>query len=269
MILWNVQHIDTHKNPGEPVSGDSQKDPRQKGNMGKNLFLVFVLLLAIGGGITLGWYFNKMSVVRSVEVTGAYFTDSGVVLDAASIPVGVAPDSISFMEVIRKIELLPYVQTASIRMKPSGRVEIALKERQPLGLVLSSNQYRYFDADGVLLPVIAGKGVDVPLVYGIGSITRNDTLRTDAFFKLRDFLIHANNDPVAAATISELAWSVQEGIVGLSTENGIRIVFGADNLKERVENWNIFYSQVISVRGPASFRSVDLRYRGQIITRES
>jgi len=232
-------------------------------------FFAILLLVAIVGGISLGWYFNRMAHIKSIVVVGNYFTESGSILDKASIPVDISPDSVSFMEAIQRIETLPYIKEAMMSKRPSGRLEVTVIERQPIGMLINGSIRRYFDEEGVVLPVIMGKTIDVPLVYGIGIRAIADTLESTAFTEVRDFLLIARNDPVAASTLSEIAWSPEEGIVALSTENGIRIVFGSLNLAEGIRNWNLFYTQVIAIRGASEFSSVDLRFNGQVVTKES
>jgi cell division protein FtsQ len=238
-------------------------------NTGGGTFFALILILAIVGGITLGWYFNRMALVKSITVTGNHFTESAVILNQASIPTNISPDSISFLETIVRIEALPYIHEAMLRKRPSGKMEVQVVERQPIGLLINGAVRRYFDADGIVLPIIPGKSVDVPLVYGIGSASISDTLKSTAFKQVRNFLMIAKNDPVAASTLSEIGWTTDEGIVALSTENGIRIVFGSLNLEEGIRNWNLFYTQVIAIRGASSFSSIDLRFNGQVVTKES
>ncbi|HAC14947.1 MAG TPA: hypothetical protein DCE78_03245 [Bacteroidetes bacterium] len=253
---------------GENNVPKTSGSPEKKARSGGKLFLV-VLIVAIAGGIALGSYYNRMAYVKSIEVSGNYFTDHATIVTKAAIPINISPDSISFIATIERIETLPYIKEAMLRKRPSGKMEIKVIEREPIGLLINGSRHQYFDADGILLPVIAGKSVDVPLVYGLSVSSAVDTLKSDAFQEIRNFLIIAKNDVVAASTLSEIAWTKDEGIVALSTENGIRIVFGSINLAEGIRNWNLFYTQVIGVRGPSEFSTVDLRYNGQIVTRES
>lgn len=239
----------------------------QKGSGGT--YFAVLLLVAVVGGISMGWYFNRMAHIKSIVVEGNYYTETSIILDQAAIPMDISPDSVSFLEAIARIETLPYIKEAMMSKRPSGRLEVEVVERQPIGMLINGSSRRYFDEDGVVLPVVTGKTIDVPLVYGIGTNAIADTLKSTAFSEVRDFLLIARNDPVAASTLSEIAWSQEEGIVALSTENGIRIVFGSLNLAEGIRNWNLFYTQVIAIRGASEFSSVDLRFNGQVVTKES
>jgi hypothetical protein len=264
MKPWN-----RNSNPsGSPESGINQPSvPTPDGRGG--VFFAVLLLVAIVGGISLGWYFNRMAHIKSIVVEGNYYTETGVILDRAGIPMDISPDSVSFLDAIARIEVLPYIREAMMSKRPSGRLEVKVVERQPIGMLINGSTRRYFDENGVVLPIVTGKTIDVPLVYGIGIKAIADTLESTAFSEVRDFLLIARNDPVAASTLSEIAWSAEEGIVALSTENGIRIVFGSLNLAEGIRNWNLFYTQVIAIRGASEFSSIDLRFNGQVVTKES
>lgn len=264
MMLWNSSPDARDLN----MTMNGKPGGRRINSKG-GLFFAVILLFSIGGGISLGYYFNTMAQIKSVEVSGNHFTESAQILSIAAIPVNISPDSISFIETIQRVERLPYVKEAMLRKRPSGKMDIHVTERLPIGLMINGTTKRYFDADGIVLPLITGKLVDVPLVYGLPHLTIADTLKSEAFGDIRDFLLLAMQDPVAASTISEIAWTKDEGIVALSTENGIRIVFGSINLAEGIRNWNLFYTQVIAVRGASSFTSIDLRYNDQVVTRES
>jgi cell division protein FtsQ len=274
MILWNTnfnakkmsQKPDSN---GENISqnaksGTSLPKP-EKGNYSFLILLVFAII----GGVSIGWYFNTMSAVQNIEVSGNYFTLTADVVMKSGIPLMTPSDSISYSKSIHQIESLPYVKQATLRMSPSGKLRIQLVERQPLGIIIQGDKKYYFDEDGVVLPFIQGKSVDVPLIYGLPVRAITDTLKSTEFVEMRNFLKVASNNPVAASTLSEVAWSRDEGVVALSNENGIRVVFGSYNYEQSVENWSVFYTQVIGVRGPQQFTTVDLRYSGQIVTRES
>jgi hypothetical protein len=128
---------------------------------------------------------------------------------------------------------------------------------------------RYTDAEGVQLPVLTGKTVDVPLMYGFSSIRQTDTLKTTDFIQLARFLEEAKEHNFAWATLSEVAFDPQEGVVALSHENGVKLLFGTDSFTNKLANWELFYTQVIRETGIARIAQIDLRFNDQIITRES
>lgn len=252
-----------------PNTGTKTENPKKKRVSWKSVAFGMVFLTMIAGGVSLGWYFNKNMSVRSVEVRGNVFTSAEQILGRAAIPIGTPSEEIPFMKAIENVEKLPYVKDAAIRRYASGKIGIHVTERIPIGMAIHANRRAYFDEDGVILPILPGNAADVPLIYGLPFGGRTDTLKSDAFLKVRDFLRETRQNAVAFSTISEVAWTQSEGVVALSHENGIRVVFGTDRFSQGVENWSLFYTQVVAIRGPRHFNTVDLRYQGQIVTRES
>lgn len=284
-MLWDSKHSTPQSmgrrippSDAEKATSESWKDRFKSGGNRpfssgrptlRGILVALVIIGVIGGGLYLGMLYRSQTVVKSVEISGNHFTESDEILSKSGNLMQVHIDSIPYLSIIRNIESLPFVHHAAIQTTPSGRLSIYVEERSPIGHFVQGSRRFYLDREGVSLPIIPGKVVDVPLVYGMSYVASGDTLKTKEFQLIRDFLITAQRHPVASSTLSEIAWTSDEGIVALSHENGIRVVFGSDHFERSLSNWSMFYRQVVAVRGPDNFTAVDLRYGGQIVTRES
>lgn len=224
-----------------------------------------VLIASVLGG----WYWNSHLKVQDVTFNGNYFVDTQTLQQAVTIPADVKPDSLNFMSIIGDVEQIPYIKQADVNVSHGGTLIINVKERQPIALLEDGEQKIYIDQDGVKLPIVLGKVVDVPLLYGFQAKPMNDTLKTEAFRHVRNFLVDAKKNPVAWATISEVAYTPDKGIVALSHENGVKLVFGTGDYERKLTYWKTFYAKVIRKKGIDHMATVDLRFRGQIVTRES
>lgn len=96
----------------------------------------------------------------------------------------------------------------------------------------------------------------------------SDTLSSEAFVQIRDFLVSALNNPLGWTTISEIAFDPYDGVVALSHENGVKLLFGRNEFDIKLRNWEAFYADIISVKGINSMQQVDLRFTNQVVTRE-
>ncbi len=226
-------------------------------------------VLALGIAVLAGLYWTRTVTVREVRFEGYHFVNQQELEQSVDIPTGVRPDSLDFMSIIGKVEKIPYVKFADISVEPGGELLISITERQPIAMLAEGERKIYVDEDGLRLPLILGKAVDVPIVYGFSAEPAGDTLKGDAFRAVRDFLVEVNRKPVSDATISEVAWTSGQGVVALTNENGVKLVFGKENFKKRLRNWEAFYGEVIKTKGIAGMRTVDLRFRGQVVTQES
>lgn len=226
-------------------------------------------LLILGVAALAGVYWNRAVVIREVQYRGNNFVTGRELADQVEVPTGISPDSVDFMAIIEKLELIPYVKQAAVNVEPSGNLTIHITERQPIAMLANGESKIYVDEDGIRLPLKLEQTVDVPIVYGFQTSPIGDTLKSDAWMQTRTFLTEIRSSAFNNATISEIAWTRDEGVVALSRENGVKLVFGKGEFPKKLRNWKAFYSEVIRKKGIDKMRSVDLRFEGQIVTRES
>ena len=231
-------------------------------------WVALVILLMGTAGIA-AYYWQQNLRVKQVLVKGNYFTPTEAIISKAAITEGIKPDSLDLENIIKSIESLHYVQSVTPFVDPLGNVELNVQERYPIALLVKGNNEIYVDAFGVRLPIISGKTQNLPLVYGFDARMRPDTLNSEAFVQIRNFLIGARRNEFGWATISEVTYDKQEGVVALSHENGVKLVFGVNNFDHKLENWEAFYSQVIEVKGIQTMQQIDLRFENQVVTREA
>ena len=226
------------------------------------------VLFILGIAVLAGLYRERTVVIREIRYEGIEFVDRERLEQRIEVPTGIRPDSLDFLEIIREAEQIDYVRYASVSVEPSGDLVITVTERQPIAMLADGAQKIYVDRDGVRLPIVLGTAVDVPILYGFDAGPMRDTLRSAEWRRARDFLVEMNRRPVSNTTISEVAWTGEEGIVALSHEHGVKLVFGNSDFGRRLRNWEAFYSEIIREKGIRSMQSVDLRFEGQIVTRE-
>ena len=231
--------------------------------------LLTAVLVLVGLGIIAGVYWQQSLRVDTLRVSGIWFNQEADILEAAQVPMGIAPDSLNLEELKNRVMRLAYVKSVHPYIEPGGTLHLSIEERLPIALLVGGAVERYADAEGVQLPVLTGKTVDVPLMYGFSSIRQTDTLKTTDFIQLARFLEEAKEHNFAWATLSEVAFDPQEGVVALSHENGVKLLFGTDSFTNKLANWELFYTQVVRETGIARIAQIDLRFNDQIITRES
>jgi cell division protein FtsQ len=224
---------------------------------------LFICGLAIMAGI----YWERNATVNEVRYINNHFTDVHELDSVIEAPIGLHPDSINYQELIKAARSLPYVEGAGIRVDARGRMIIDIDERNPIAMLLEGNNRVYIDEQGVRMPVILQKTVNVPLLHNPGFKSENGQLAGDAFKAVRDFLIAARNNEFGWITISEVGFNPEEGVIALSHENGVKLIFGFAGFEERMIHWEAFYSEIIRKEGIDQFSLIDLRYRNQIVTR--
>ena len=245
---------------------------------------LFAAIFLIIAAVVIGWQLNRSVVVTDISVSGNRMSEPADIMRAGGVDAGLHADSIAFLEVIERVETLPWVASAHVSLSQSGRLRIRVEEEEPIALLVNGSRSALVTASGIQLPVMLGKAVDVPILHGFsvsraaadasgsdgrrGAVAAPDTLKSPLFDSARDFLVAVRKYPGLYAMISEMMVTESDGVVALSNENTVRLTFGHEDFDERIGKWQAFQSQVISGKGISHVRSLDFRYRGQVVALE-
>jgi len=224
-------------------------------------------MMVIAVAVLAAVYWNRNVTVQELDFNELTFTENEEIEAAAAVPYGIQPDSLDIQAVADRVQRLNYVRSVSSYIEPSGDLRLTIAEREPIAMLIDGANRSYVDAEGVILPILEDKTRDVPLLYGY-SVTARDTLKDESFLQVRDFLMKARIDEFGWATISELAFDPNDGVVALSQENGVKLIFGRNDFEMKLENWKAFYKQVVRFKGIQTIQQVDLRFLNQVVTRE-
>lgn len=216
----------------------------------------------------IAWFMSSNWSIDKINVQGNVFTETQHIVARANITKGTHPDSVSAIQVIEAVERLPYVKKVEYIHEPPFSVRLKITERTPIAMITDGSTKVYVDSDGIKLPIVEGKAVNVPLLFGFSTSLR-DTLSNASFEIAQQFLLLCQKDVVLNSTISEIIVHKHEGLVALTQENGVKLIFGAENLNEKAQIWKSFVADVISGEGFQRFTSVDFRYKDQIVVRKS
>ncbi|HKJ32518.1 MAG TPA: FtsQ-type POTRA domain-containing protein [Balneolales bacterium] len=247
----------------EKVDESLQNDQRSI----KGRYVLLAVLVVIGV-VIIGYNASKSVIIQKVTVDGESFTNPQSIIRKARVPLNMAPDSIDFLKIIHNVERLPYIEQAYVRVIPPKTLHIHVTERKPIAMLVNGSHKIYVDSCGVKLPIIEGKAEDVPLVYGFNANNNGDTVKTKSFREVSHFLTDVQKNKLANLTISEVTYTSKDGVVALSQDNGVKLIFGKKDYNERLTYWDAFYRQVVPQKGIDRFAYVDLRYKGQIVTHE-
>lgn len=226
--------------------------------------VLLIFGLAVAGGI----YWNRTNKVTSIDITGLHYISKKDVREHLHIPVGTAADSLDYKVISQNIKKNPYVKDTRFHLSPSGTLTINITERTPIAMLVDGSKRIYIDQTGNRLKKHPGQTVNVPLLYGFSIKSKPDTLQTKAFKQTILFLDNLHQNKAADATISEVVWNANQGIIALTNTNGVKVIFGKGNFEKRLRNYNAFFRSIIRKEGINQFHSIDMRFEGQIVTRE-
>src|SRR5690625_5333150 len=109
-----------------------------------------------------------------------------------------------------------------------------------------------------MLPIRPDKNEDFPILYEWEPMNEG-RLSGEAWNTMEEFLIAANKNRFAWLTLSEISWNQQEGVTALSTENGIKLIFGKEGFAGKLDKWELFYSKSEAGKGRNRFNTLVFR----------
>lgn len=230
-------------------------------------------------GLAAAWVWHRTLPLTRIDVVG---TEHASPADVAAL-VGVAPDSVApiplygldVLLLADRAERHPWVYQARLRRMPTGTLRIAVSERTPVALVLDARgaPHHYLDASGYAMPVPDGADTeDVPLLRGRGVPAYHPTQPVESA-GLRELLAAlATADDDVDAVVSEIEWKasgatlITEPVAGRAP---LTVRLGATGHADALTRLSAFWDQAVLTRPDVPIRLVDLRFAGQVVTRET
>jgi len=170
----------------------------------------------------------------------------------------------------RVLEKDPFVLKAEVFIRADDRLEIRIRQREPVLRVIAKNgENYYFDKDAVKMPtskhfsarVLVAMG-DIPR-YTEDFLTKEDNV-LNQLFKLAKMVL---NDDFFRPMMEEIY--VKDGEFVLIPKLGKqKIIFGDNSqMKEKLKRLKIFYKEALPYSRWTKYREVDVRFAGQVVAR--
>ncbi len=256
----------------EPESTDAQQeftfDEEKSFGSGQRFKFWFLAVVLLGiGAVVAGLYWSQTIKVDRVEVYGTELADKQDILGQAEYTVGMKRDSVSMIKVMKQVETVEFVRSANVSISLNGTMELEIDERQPLALLADNSPKVWVDREGVILPMKLGFDINIPLLRGFSGVQPQDTLDSQAFREVTDFLTKARKDPFTWSTVSEVLHKPGKGVIAISNESNVRLIFGTKEFDRKMKYWKAYYAQVLKHKQQPEHREIDLRFEGQIVAR--
>lgn len=224
------------------------------------------LLVGLGFGASAGWQHITSRPCTLINLQGVRYADSQA-LEA------MIRDTMDANIVADRLRRHPWVRSSSAVCYPTGMLHVWVEERVPRALVMSeTGEPDYFiDRAGYMMPVDSVMAFDVPLIHYANVPYR--PLEPASHDGLRDLLeMLPGMDESVDALISEFIFT-DDGLelITRPTPAGpaVRVNLGRDAWSDRLDRLHVFWRQQVTHHPNRQYESVDLRFNGQIVTRES
>lgn len=249
------------------TSQKTRKDLRSTGKIAVSIALLVTLATAITL-LTLQWQTHRE--IRDIRIKGSDMVSMDELYPRLEHLMGLHPDSVTSEDVLGSIEGFAAIKSAQYWVDPAGSLVLDIEDRTAIGLWLDGTTPKLVSAEGVFLPYKESISQTYPLVVGFQAkdIT-SDRIKPSVFHFLGSFLEMAQTYPTVWSSISEVGHHPTEGIIALSHEAGVKLIFGTSNLETALEKWTEFYTKEALKRGMQTFHTIDLRYAGQVVVKEN
>jgi len=254
---------------------------------GRLAFRLLGLAAVVGSVLVLGllgWQWQSSVEVEHVAVTGARHAPADTVRHLARVDTGTVMETIDEALVADRVTRHPWVEAADItKQRARGTLLIAVTERHPAALVVdgAGRPAFYLDPAGYAMPcpdcreemaygsAPDSSGADVPLVRGLDA--EYHPLRPVAPPSLRRAL-SALPESGAAPFVAELAVrpdsSVQLVTTPIGAHGAVPVRLGTSRIPDKLRRFRAFAEQVLGTDTGEPIGEIDLRFDGQIVTRE-
>ena len=235
---------------------------------------IALVTAAVLGAAVLGWRWHRDLPVRRVVVAGADRAAPDSLKALARVDTGQALYALSPRLVADRAERHPWVRSASVSRRADGTLRLAVEERTPAALVLRDGAAVYYlGRDGYPLPhsdSSRAAAFDVPLVRGLDEPFQ--PMHPTDHEALRRLLDALNERSDARALVSEIR--VGKRALRLRTvppagrARGAEVRLGTQGFPNKLRRLTAFWRQAVDEQPRTAFRTIDLRFDGQIVARQ-
>jgi cell division protein FtsQ len=231
---------------------------------------IVAALAAVAGGV----YLKETIQVRTVAVSGTEHTDSDAIRKLAAIDSATVLFDIDPAEVAERVGANPWVEHATVRRVPTGTLSIRIQERVPVALALDADGAPAFllDRNAYPMPLVDHRVYDLPLVRGVPLIF--SASRPIPHEGLRHLLAALAGIPDAVEVlVSEIVLDADGNVVVVTPPGPdlriVRVHLGREgDFADRLHRMHAFWHAAVLTQPEKTFQSIDLRFDGQIVTRE-
>ena len=175
-------------------------------------------------------------VVEEIEIKGLRRMERREVLDALGVPRNANVFALRLSELPGRLEPLPWVRSATVRLDPPGRIVVEIVEREAL-LMAHAGEFHLVDSEGRLF--VAASPEKFPgllLVTGFSKLKTGERIPPEAWDSLRELLLalEANQDWLPLQAVSECHWEGRRGFVLYMTANAMPVRLGTKDFATKL-----------------------------------
>ncbi|MFC1725427.1 cell division protein FtsQ/DivIB [candidate division KSB1 bacterium] len=235
-------------------------------------FSFFIFIIVVIGGIiysTKGVFSSiidkEIFSVKKINIyNNKYLTDQSV-LKICQLDENNKIVDIDLKKLKKTILDHGFINDVELRKNYPSTLEIYLKEKTPIAFISEGKIYAV-DENGTELPELDFKKVyDIPVITGLSEVENKELCKKkslDILKKLKDKNVDIYRH------ISEINFNEKFNITLYLCSSCIPVQIGEDNIDTKLKDLKYFMNYLSEQKKLESVKYIDLRFKGQIITKE-
>ncbi len=236
--------------------------------------VTFFVLAGIAGLAVVAAEWRQSVVGVELEVSGLNITTEEQIRTAAGLTDSSSLAELDLLVIRRAVLDNPFVKDVTVQRNPPQTLKVDVVERTPIALLLNVQTRDWLvDEDGYVLPALQSAAVhDLPVLTGTDNVQElhpGVRIKNPRVQKALQVLkAAAGIDPAMMNLFSEVNLDQRRDLMLYTMEGGVPVIFGSTQHKEdKLRSFAAFWENVAMKYDPASLEYVDLRWKGQVVTR--
>jgi len=207
--------------------------------------------------------------IKQIKIDGNRIVGENEILQLTQVQMNALLYKVDLTAIQRNVMSHHYIKDAIVERNLPNSLSIHIVERVPITIV-NRPETMYLDGEGVVLPrSISHRLFDLPMISGISEsepLALGSTVKQPDVMEALHLLstMKIVNRPMYH-NISEVQVRNGGDIVVYSTEGGVPIIFGRDEMPGKLVRLETFWNTVVRTRGTQYLQYIDLRYQDQIV----
>jgi cell division protein FtsQ len=191
--------------------------------------------------------------------------------------VGKNLDSIDLVKIEKIIDGRSAVKKSQAYVTKDSLLRIEITQRKPVVRFQKKDGGFYADEDGFIFPLQASYASHVQIIDGAIPLAANsgykgaiaDPKEKEWFDRIMEIVNFIEKDRTWKDKIVQISVREDGDLILIPREGRERFLFGQpEDVEEKFSKMEKYYTHILPAKGEGHYRTVDLKYKGQIVCRE-
>lgn len=242
------------------------------------LIVSCIIFCAIFGRTERGGVVCKRIEVNITDSTDIHFTTSKEIKTYLEKEygrcVGMLLDSIDLREIERLVDNKSAVLKSQVYTTKDSTLHIEISQRKPIARFQNGQKGFYADSDGYIFPLQSSYASHVQIIDGDIPVNVADGHKGEVenpdekewLLDMIELIKFIENNKEWKRLVVQIHVRKKDELILIPREGDEKFTFGyPDDIEEKFDKIKKYYTAIVAKKGTGYYKSVDLRFKGQII----